>query len=176
MWKLTWQLISWGVPLRFSVQHSISEIQSSVQQYQQVRRRKTRKKRSKIAVNLHGKDLKVSTAQPYLFALPKPVYYARLVEESNSTLIKGRFQFQVLVRACFWLILIGAVAYETIQAVRLVNNFLDAVNLGFILANVVFLLAAPIFLGVLFRGLVKLTTRSAQDIPEMTDSIQTLFT
>lgn len=176
MWRLTWQLASTGIPFSFQPETTEAELYARIKKLTVWQGLRETTGKPRVAFRLDEQSLVLYVVKVSFWMLARPVFYADIETSGQTITIKGRFYFQKLIRVEFWLIVIGAIIYESIWLLRAVNRILAELPFEQLIGFLVMLLPGILVLVIAFSILSVFTKKNATDLQIMTDALQEVAT
>ncbi|MYD42615.1 MAG: hypothetical protein F4W90_01830 [Gammaproteobacteria bacterium] len=172
MWRLTWRLLTFGIPLEFESQVGKEQLQQRMRERNIWHGLREKSNTTPVAFRIKRDTFSAFTVKVSYAILVRPVFYAEL--DATSGKIKGKFLFQQLVRIVFWLVVVLALAFEAIWLNRLIQQILDGLRWDQLFGFFAMLLPSFLALYVMFVTLVYFTRKNFEDLAALGDVLKAL--
>ena len=176
MWRLTWRLVSVGIPFKFQSEVPVDELLKRVRQRSVWQALRTEKTSERVAFRLRGEHLIAYVVKVSFWMFVRPVYYADVETINSKATVTGRFFFQKLVRIETWLLLTFALIYEGIWIYRCVNRVREGLPWDLLIGYFAMLLPSFVVVAFTFGVLVRFTKHNALDMDVLTDELKVIAT
>ena len=175
MWRLTWSLLTTGIPFEFASQSTKADLMKQIEGRTLWRTlRERRPNPDRVIFRSKNEHLVAYLVKKNAWVLARPVYYAELREDESTTIVSGRFRFQKVVRVRFWLASVLILIFEGLMTVRfttaLVEGTLSAQWFGYTA-----MLFSGFIVGFIVGWLLLLFTRhNAGDMSQIVDELRVI--
>lgn len=176
MWRLAWQLLTFGVALEFTIPLPYSEFQQRVRTKRFLRELRRSDEAPRIAYRQRRLRLVVKRIRFSLWRLGRLVFYADIVNRQSSVQLRGRFLFNKYMRVKWWLGAVLLCCAESVFAWRLVTGFLEGKGSEFVLGAALSLVPIPLFAMFCVIRLHAFAHTCATDLQLIADDLQATFT
>ena len=176
MWRLTWRLVSVGIPFKFQCQVPADELRRRARQRSVWHALRAEKASEKVAFRIHRKHLIAYVAKVSFWMFVRPVFHADITTVGSRASVSGRFFFQKLVRIKTWLILLFALIFEGIWLYRFVIRVREGLPWDLLIGYFAMLLPSFVVVVFTFGVMVHFTKRNAQDMNLIIDELKVIAT
>lgn len=170
MRRLTWRLLTTGLPLDFESQIDSERLRDRIRQRSAWRALRAKDPTESVAFRLRRDEFIASAVNLSVRALIRPVYFGRL--DPTSRKITGKFLYSVLVRLAFWCLVGLAVGYEAIALNRVINLMQTDLLWDQLLGFYLLLLPPPVAIYIAWRVMYWFARKNAGDINVISDALQ----
>ena len=174
MWRLTWRLVTVGIPFKFESEIPADEVRKRARQRSVWQALRAEKTSEKVAFRLHRDQLIAYVVRVSVWMFVRPVYYADVETINSRAAVSGRFFFQKLVRIKTWLILAFAVVYEGIWIYRCVNRVREGLPWDLLIGYFAMLLPSVVAVAFTFGVLARFTKHNAHDMDLLIDELKAI--
>lgn len=176
MWRLTWRLVTVGIPFKFLSEVPSDELLKRVRQRSVWQALRAEKTSEKVAFRLSREHLVAYVVKLSIWMFARPVYYANVNTVNSKAAISGRFFFQKLVRIKTWLILVLALVYEGIWIYRCVIRVREGLPWDLLIGYFAMLLPSFVVVAFTFGVLSRFAKHNAQDMNLLIDELKAIAT
>ncbi len=176
MWRLTWRLVTVGIPFKFQSEVPADEFLNRVRQRSVWQALRAERTSEKVAFRLSKEQLVAYVVKVSFWMLVRPVYYADIKTINSTAAVSGRFFFQKLVRIKTWLILTFALIYEGIWIYRCVNRVREGLPWDILIGYFAMLLPSFVVVAFTFGVLARFAKKNAQDMNLLIDELRVIAT